>query len=1274
MAEGYLPPVVIALELDDEGALAQLAAFRDAVAKTADEAGASTSRMAGSASGDMKDLADDSKGYLAGDVAGNMGAVGDKADETASRVHDSAGRISSDLENIGAGAVAGSSVTKDAMEDASKGVGDAERDIESKSGGFSSRVAGIFKSVGSSMGNWGIPFGSSVSKMGEKIDEAESHGSGLKASLEAVGKTATIVGGVALAGFAAESVHMADEFDVAQVQLQTAIKNTGGSFDAVKPQIEGTYSRLARLGFENTEVARSMSSLVIATRSPTTAMGDMSVAADLARAKNMSLEAATQTLTKVYAGSTRALTQLGINLDIGTGKLKSIQSATESVKAAQLAYKGAQEEAATATGEKAVAADAKLEQAHLKLQQAQTKLSMDQRAIPAILQAVQQRTEGAAKAYGQTLAGQLKVAGAQLHNLAVSFGEVLIPVITKAASVLAGFIGGLTKGSPVAIALAAVIAGPLVASMAVYMASLIRAAAANVATVAGWIWAGTTAVASAAVQVASWVAVGAAATAAFVAENVATLGMVAAIGAVIAAVVFLATHWTQAWDTIKQIVASAVEWVKSHLTLVMVALAALLGPIGVLIDGFILLATKWREITSTIATLASNLVGAVTGFFAHLPGDIIRVVEGIPGDFAALWRLVESGVSKLIGGIVHFFSTLPSKVVSAVESLPGDMLKLGEEIMQAIINGVEHLASAFVSMLKKTILGPVESIIGAVESLFGGGGGKGGGKTVAGSNYSAVGGSAVETEILETARKHGLSAAAAAAMVGNASQESSLNPGEPGGGLYQMSGYPGSDSAGSAAQQTVKAIELMGANVVAAMNRAKSPAEAANIMMKEWEKPKGSQPGEEASIGIANPAHREQAAEEAARHIKGAIETAQPTTAATGLSKAISGTSAKEAQKAIEHTKAEGVKKAIETAKLDLTEAKKVFSSAFGELAKTAQTLFKMTLAKGGVKTRELETLEAGHEVAGNANAVEEAEANLRKAEGTAGTTKAQQALEAARRKQQEAEAAQAADESKLATYQEERRKGKGNKAGLESAEQTVVSAKGSVASAAEATAKAEEEVTNAIASRGAEIKSAQEALNNALYTQKVAALKKESQAEETKIAKENSARTAAFTTALNQLKTHLEKGKVTTHKAMADIEKVLRKYGITFGSVGKDAGKKWVEEFERELKKAASDSGAIGALISADIKAGLKIPGLAAGGVVTSPTLAVIGEAGPEAVIPLNGLSTAQPGALPATAAGAAGKQIVINSQVYTNATTSQQTVNEQYQALRPLLLQAAG
>jgi hypothetical protein len=48
------------------------------------------------------------------------------------------------------------------------------------------------------------------------------------------------------------------------------------------------------------------------------------------------------------------------------------------------------------------------------------------------------------------------------------------------------------------------------------------------------------------------------------------------------------------------------------------------------------------------------------------------------------------------------------------------------------------------------------------------------------------------------------------------------------------------------------------------------------------------------------------------------------------------------------------------------------------------------------------------------------------------------------------------------------------------------------------------------------------------------------------------------------------------------------------------------------KIPGVSSIAGAVGGLVG-------KIPGLADGGIVTGPTLAVVGEAGPEAVIPLS-------------------------------------------------------
>jgi TP901 family phage tail tape measure protein len=87
--------------------------------------------------------------------------------------------------------------------------------------------------------------------------------------------------------------------------------------------------------------------------------------------------------------------------------------------------------------------------------------------------------------------------------------------------------------------------------------------------------------------------------------------------------------------------------------------------------------------------------------------------------------------------------------------------------------------------------------------------------------------------------KRGLTAKAAAGLVGNAMMESNLNPHAPG-GLFQMSGYPASYGTGSTTHQLEmlwKAMQGMG-GLVGDLNKAGTATAAAKIFMERFERPK----------------------------------------------------------------------------------------------------------------------------------------------------------------------------------------------------------------------------------------------------------------------------------------------------------------------------------------------------------------------------------------------------------------------------------------------------
>ncbi len=303
-----------------------------------------------------------------------------------------------------AAALAKMEETKAAMADMSVSAGasagkvsSAEKDLESKSSGFHGRMAMLFESLGNSMSSFGLPFGNSVKKMGYAMKEGEAAEAGFGSSLMHLGAMAAGAGALLVAGIAVAAIKAADQFDVAQTKLQQAVQDTGHSFAAAKPEIEGTEKAGVKLGFTMSESAEALAKLTVSTRSVTKAQSEMGTAEDLARFKHISLAQAAETLAKVNAGSNRALLQLGINLDLGSAKLANIQKATEAVTSARAKLKSAEEAVAAATkkaAEEHEAALQKVKAAEENLKSAQETLKGGTEGLTAAKHALKEAEQG----------------------------------------------------------------------------------------------------------------------------------------------------------------------------------------------------------------------------------------------------------------------------------------------------------------------------------------------------------------------------------------------------------------------------------------------------------------------------------------------------------------------------------------------------------------------------------------------------------------------------------------------------------------------------------------------------------------------------------------------------------------------------------------------------------------------------------------------------------------------------------------------------------------
>jgi hypothetical protein len=294
----------------------------------------------------------------------------------------------------------------------------------------------------------------------EKNGVLASGAMGKLTKASAFARTAILGIGAAFAVVGFTSVEALDKVEKAQANLETAINNTGVSFDAAKPSVDAHAKSMTALGFTLEDTYTALAKMTAASGSPQTALDSLSAAADLARFKQIDLATAGSIVAKASVGQARGLADLGLALG------KTIP-------------KGA--------------------------------------SMAEILKLIQDRTKGAAAAFGDTLSGKLAVARANFQALQVQIGTDLVPVLSKVTDWITNtgipkfkeFVGFIKDNSGVfkglAAAMVVIWAIPKIAGIVTAIQSLIkvyealRTAAATAAIATAFATGGTSIIAATAV-------------------------------------------------------------------------------------------------------------------------------------------------------------------------------------------------------------------------------------------------------------------------------------------------------------------------------------------------------------------------------------------------------------------------------------------------------------------------------------------------------------------------------------------------------------------------------------------------------------------------------------------------------------------------------------------------------------------------------------------------------------------------------------------------------
>ena len=581
-----------------------------------------------------------------------------------------------------------------------------------------------------------------TAKMGEakaEMSKVEGHGKKTFGAMAGVGKAALLGIGASAAVVGFESLKMADKFEESHANLQTAITNSGHKMSEFQKTINLQHKSFEGLGYSNAEYEKGLARLTQATNDPKKALENMGVAADVAAARHIDLEAASNLVGLAAEGNTKKLKQLLPDLNLTAGSAKDLAKAHDGVSKATDKLNEVETKLHDGRLKGKAGAEA-LQKAHEGLTSAQEKLTKASSAGEQAINVLGSRFADAGAKQADTFKGKVKALHAQFEDLMKNIGLKLIPVLEKLGEKIADIISWFEKHSTVAKVLGGVIAGALTASIVAYIAKLAIAAGQSVVHFAKMIasgvqWVAST-VAGIATAIASYVAQGVAMAATAViaagsyviamgAAAVATLAAAWPILAIIAAVALvgvaiyeLATHWDEVWSKIKEVASSVWESIKSAvsggfstvLRFFSEAPGKVLSALGDL-GGKL-----WDWASGAMSQLLKSFISgiaAVIRFQVELPGKILNAL----GDLGSkLWDWASGAMSQLLSGfilnvvkVIDWAKELPKKIIDGLGNIGRMLWDVGVDMIKGLINGIGSMANKAGDAVKNVLGGAVDA-------------------------------------------------------------------------------------------------------------------------------------------------------------------------------------------------------------------------------------------------------------------------------------------------------------------------------------------------------------------------------------------------------------------------------------------------------------------------------------------------------------------------------------------------------------------------------------
>ena len=313
------------------------------------------------------------------------------------------------------------------------------------------------------------------------------------------------------------------------------------------------------------------------------------------------------------------------------------------------------------------------------------------------------------------LAGQLTILKSQLEELAISFGELLMPAIRQIVTWIQGFVDKLnsmdegTKKVIVTIALVAAAIGPVLIVIGKVMSAVgtIMTIIPKLASVIGVVQK------------------------AFMALNATMLAnpivlIIAAIAALVAAFIYLwntneefRQFWIDLWENIKEVAIACWEAISSFLTQAWEAIKTTAATVWNAIKEFF--SRLWEGIKGIFTTVVNAISTFLTTAWNTIKTTATTVWNAISTFFSTIWNGIKNIFITIVTAIQAFLTTawntiktVISTVMTAIQTVISTIWNAIKTVITTIVTGIQTFLTTAWNMIKTVI----STVVNAIKSVI----------------------------------------------------------------------------------------------------------------------------------------------------------------------------------------------------------------------------------------------------------------------------------------------------------------------------------------------------------------------------------------------------------------------------------------------------------------------------------------------------------------------------------------------------------------------------